>query len=81
MLLINLDLFVHPVIGFSIHQFAQTYSTFHLFLSQNEDSSRFDRMPGSQSLSPSLQLSPLVGLPHAISKRPADTDVLPLVLW
>lgn len=53
----------------------------HLLLSQNEDSPGFDWVPGCQSLPSSLHLPTLVGLPNPISESPADTDVLPLILW
>lgn len=53
----------------------------HLLLPQDEDSPRFDGMPGSQALPSALQLAALVGLPHPIPQGPADADVLPLVLW
>lgn len=53
----------------------------HLLLSQYEDSSRFDGMPCSQSLTSTFHLPPLVGLPHPIPQGPAYADVLPLILW
>lgn len=53
----------------------------HLLLSQNEDSPGFDWVPGRQSFPSSLHLPTLVGLPNPISESPADTDVLPLILW
>lgn len=70
----DICLSIHPSISLFIHPS-------HLFLSQYEYSSWLDGMPGSQSLSPPLHLSPLVGLPYSIPQSPADTDVLPLVLW
>lgn len=66
--------FIHPL------TFQWSILMSYLFLSQYEDSSRFDGMPGSKSLPPALHLPPLVGLPHPIPQGPADTDVLPLVL-
>lgn len=50
----------------------------HLFLSQDEDPSRFDRVPGGKIYPGPLLHSVLVGLPLSIPCCPSHTHVVPL---
>lgn len=86
-ILSSMHLSFYPLIHLSVHCPSINLHTHpplcksHLFLAEYEDAAGFDGMPGSQTLSPPFHLSSLVGLPHAVPQGPANTDVLPLVLW
>lgn len=52
----------------------------HLLLPEDEYTTRLDGVPWGQVL-PGAQLLPILeGLPHAVPRRPGDTDVVPLAV-
>lgn len=57
--------------------FFQTLSFTHLFLTQDQDTSRFNWVPRSKILPSAKLLSILKSLPHSISGCPCYTDMMP----
>jgi len=52
----------------------------YLFLPQDDDSTRFDGVPGCEVLTSTQLLPILVSLPLAIPCGPGDADVVPLTI-